>query len=323
MSAGASLGASLMVTLANPAAWALGLVAFLLRGGLLVVVAPIIVIPSVLGVANVVAPALTSFVFSGTSTELVVLALLWVGGLLVWLIAGGLLAALMELALIRTVAADDDVAFELPDAGGSVTSQVARILTVRMIAHLPLVLALSFGLTSIVAVAYRELTLPADVVTPVVIRIIRGAPLAMTLILVAWIVGEVVGGLAVRGLVMRQRSMVRSLGWAVWTLVRRPLTAVILTIAPLVGLLLVVIPSTMAAGATWTAVRAALASGAGPLVSTTLVFVFVGLWIGGLALLGAVAAWRSAVWTVDTARTFGGPMPSERGTDNGPVALAP
>lgn len=323
MSAGATLVASMMVTLANPATWALGLVAFLLRGGILVVVAPIVVIPSVLGVANVVAPALTSFVFSGTSTELVVLAVLWVSALLVWLVAGGLLAAAMELAVIRTVAADDDVAFRLPDVRGSTAGLVARILAVRLIAHLPLVLALSFGLMSIVAVAYRELTLPADVVTPVVIRIIRGAPLALALILVAWVLGEAVGGLGVRGLVMGERSVARSLGWAVGTVVHRPLASLSQAIAPLVGLLLVVVPSAMAAGATWSAVRAALTTGAGPLISTTLVFVFVGLWIGGLALLGAVAAWRSAVWTVDTARTFGGAMPSERGTDSGSVALAP
>ena len=48
MSAGAALVASLMVTLANPATWVLGLVTFLLRGGLLVVLAPIVVIPSIL-----------------------------------------------------------------------------------------------------------------------------------------------------------------------------------------------------------------------------------------------------------------------------------
>jgi len=323
VSAGATLGASLMVILANPATWVLGLVTFLLRGGLLIVLAPIVVIPSILGVANVVAPALTSFVFSGASTELVTLAVLWIVVLLVWLVAGGLLAATMELALIRAVAADDDVAVRLPEPRGSTAAQVARILAVRLVAHLPLVLALSFGLVTIVQVAYRELTLPADVVTPVAVRIIRGAPVAVALIVIAWMVGESVGGVAVRGLVMGDRSVARALGAAVGALVRRPLVLLALTFAPLVALVLVVVPSAMAAGATWNALRSALADEAGPLVSSTLVFVFVGLWAGGLALLGAVAAWRSAVWTVDTARTFGGAGLSERGTDNGSVALAP
>ena len=323
MNAGAILVASLMVTLANPGTWVLGLVAFLLRGGLLVVLAPIVVIPSILGVANVVAPALTSFVFTGGSTELVVLAILWIAGLLVWLVVGGALAATMELALIRAVAADDDVDVQLPEPRDGLGSQVARILAVRLVAHLPLVLALSFGLVSIVQVAYRELTLPADVVTPVVFRIIRGAPLALALIVLAWMLGEVLGGLAVRSLVMGGRSVVRASGSAAATMVRRPITTAALAFAPLVAFVLVVVPSAMAASATWNAVRAALANEAGPLVSTSLVFVFVGLWVGGLALLGAVAAWRSAAWTVGTARTFGGAALPERGTDNGSVALAP
>ena len=63
----ATLAGSLLVTLARPSTWVLALAAFLLRGGLLVFVIPIVVIPTPAGLADVVGPLLISFVFGGVS----------------------------------------------------------------------------------------------------------------------------------------------------------------------------------------------------------------------------------------------------------------
>ncbi len=65
MTLGAGLVAPLLITLARPSIWPLAFVAFLLRGGIVVVLAPIVVLPSAVGLANVLAPAITSIAFGG------------------------------------------------------------------------------------------------------------------------------------------------------------------------------------------------------------------------------------------------------------------
>ena len=49
MSRGAALTGALLVTLATPATWPLALAAFLIRGGILLVTLPIVVLPTPVG----------------------------------------------------------------------------------------------------------------------------------------------------------------------------------------------------------------------------------------------------------------------------------
>ena len=56
MSIGAALLASFLVTLVRPATWALALAAFLVRGGVLLVLAPIVVLPSAVGLGELPGP---------------------------------------------------------------------------------------------------------------------------------------------------------------------------------------------------------------------------------------------------------------------------
>src|SRR6185312_15190099 len=55
----AALGGALLVTLTTPATWPLALAAFLLRGGFLLVTIPIVVLPTPVGLGNVLAPWIT------------------------------------------------------------------------------------------------------------------------------------------------------------------------------------------------------------------------------------------------------------------------
>ena len=59
----ATLSIAFGAILARPATWPLALLTFLLRGGLLLVAAPILVLPSAVGLANVVVPWLSALVF--------------------------------------------------------------------------------------------------------------------------------------------------------------------------------------------------------------------------------------------------------------------
>jgi len=69
-------------------------------------------------------------------------------------------------------------------------------------------------------------------------------------------------------------------------------------VVPLTGLVLVLVPSTLAATFAWSAVRVAMRSPAELIVGTLAVLLFVSLWIVGLLLIAVTAAWRAAVWSV-------------------------
>jgi hypothetical protein len=105
---GATLVASLLATLSRPATWPLALASFLLRGGFVLVVAPIVVLPSAVGVGNVLTPLLSTFVFHGLTPSIALLAAAVAFAGLVWVVGGGLLAAAAESELVRRIAADEE-----------------------------------------------------------------------------------------------------------------------------------------------------------------------------------------------------------------------
>src|SRR5688572_26732796 len=164
MTVGATLVASFLIALVRPRTWPLALAAFLLRGGFLVVLAPIVVLPSAVALSNVLTPLLSTVVFRGYASIVLPLVAFGLGGLL-WLCGGGLVAAAAESEGVRTIAADDDAwpAGRAQRHLDRAEHPAWRVLTVRLIAHLPLLLALSWGAIRIVTVTYRELTVPSDV----------------------------------------------------------------------------------------------------------------------------------------------------------------
>ena len=323
MTPGATLVASLLIALARPRTWPLALATFLLRGGFLVVLAPIVVLPSAVALSNVLTPLLSTVVFRGYAS--IALPLLGIGlGALLWLCGGGLVAAAAESEQVRTIAAEDDAwpAGRVPGGLDPAEHPAPRVLTVRLIAHLPLLLALSWGAIRIVAVTYRELTVPTDVALAIVLRVARGAPDAVAVVVGAWIVGEAIGGIAARRVVMLRERIPRALGRAVIYLVRHPLRCTVLAAVPLAALVLVLVAIGLAGSATWDALRSALSFDDGPVTSVAFLVALVALFGGGLLLIGVLSAWRAAVWTVELARTFGGASydpegPWHAGNDSG------
>jgi hypothetical protein len=318
MSAGAALMASFLVTMGRPATWPLALAAFLVRGGIVLVLAPIVVIPSAIGMANVLAPALTTLVYTGDVVGITVL----VGGsalaVLSWLVVGGLVGALIEAELVGIVATDEEVVADPshPPVTNRGIGNAARILAARLIAFIPLAIALAWGATRLVSVAYRELTNPSSTDTPLIGRVASGAPDALLAIALTWLVGGMVGSIAARRLVLEHGGAGRAVLLAVGRLLRHPIRSIAIEGLPLLALLLVLFPSAAAAATVWEGLRAALATGSGPVIAIVVLLLFVGLWAGGLVLIGAVSAWRAAVWTVELAGTFGASLPGRAGDWN-------
>jgi hypothetical protein len=314
VSRGAALTGALLVTLATPASWPLALAAFLLRGGFLLVLSPIVALPTTVELANVIAPNLSSVALGSISVELALVT--GAIGLLVvaWLIIGGWLAAAMEGEGARIVAQGTNVAAVGPEGSGARAAlpsdgRVAtRILAARLIAYLPLAAVLAWGSVRLVITAYVELTSPLEVATPIVIRVIRASPEVVLATLAAWTFGEIIGAAAARRITLAGTGVAHGLRSALVTSLRRPLTALVRFWLPTLVLLLVVFPSALAAGATWQAANDVIGRRDEPLVVLITVVLFVMLWLIGLLLTGVVCAWRAAIWTVaDIARegTFG------------------
>ena len=315
MRRGAALTGALLATLATPATWPLALAAFLLRGGFLVVLFPIVALPTTVELGNALAPNLSSVALGSISVELAIVTGSVGVAFVAWLVVGGWLAAAMEAEGARIVARDEDVSALGPDpAEGQVSPPVGdgrvavRILAARLIAYLPLAAVLSWGSIRLVIAAYVELTSPLEVGTPIVVRVVRASPEVIVAILVAWTFGEIVGAAAARRITLGGVGVVGGLRSALVSTLRRPLTAIVRFWLPTLVMLLVLVPSALAAGSAWEAATEAIGRRADPLAVAITVVLFVALWVIGLILIGVVCAWRAAVWTVvEVARegTFG------------------
>lgn len=299
MTRGVALSGALLVTLATPATWPLALAVFLIRGGILLVALPIVELPTPVGLGNVVAPTLTSIAFGSVSVEVLIVSGAAVVGVSVWLIAGGWLAAALEAEGTRIVALDEEVvalhARPVPPTTGRTA---ARILAARLIANVPLGIVLAWGSVRLVVSAYHELTSPLDVSTPIVLRVLRGSPEVVIAIVLAWMIGEIVGAVAARRVVLAGAGVAGALRSALATCARHPLSVFARFWVPTLGLVIVLVPSAVAAGSAWGAVDSVLGEPADPIRILVAVLLLVLLWIVGLLLASVVCAWRAAVWTV-------------------------
>jgi hypothetical protein len=314
MGIGSTLLVALLAVLERPSTWAFALVGFLVRGGWLIVLAPIVVLPTAVGIANVVAPLLEDIAF-GRNTEDVVrsggTALLAVAA---WLLVGGLLAAAAEIETVRRTATSAELGGRpAPTRSGG----TGRVFVARVVALLPLMVALAWAAFRFVGVGYREFTNPSDVALPVAGRILVGAPDAGLGILAGWLFSEIVGGIAARRIALAGDGLRAALGGGVRGLRARPGRSIALAALSAVVLVLVLAITAIASGTAWAALRGALAEGDASIATSLTLVLFVGLFAGGLVLIGLVSASRSALWTVEVLGERGSRMDGTFGGGGG------
>jgi len=295
MSLAGSLAASLLATLTRPAWWAMALAGFLVRGGILVLLLPIVALPTVAGLANAFGPTLVGFVFGGPSPSFLVTLASIALATLAWLVIGGLLGGGLDLALVRDAARDEELeGVRSPRSGGP-----GRAFVVRVVAHLPTGAVIAFGAVRLVEASYDELIRPGSPSIPVAIRVALRIPEIVALLAAALVIGEALGGLAVRHLAWGA-SVPPALGRAIRSLVRpSALATLVLTNGALAA---VIVGSATAAGIAWDHLRVVLVDGGtGTEVRLALV-VFSLAWTAGLWLTSLAVAWRSVAWTFEVAR---------------------
>lgn len=295
MTGASGLGISLLAVLSRPRWWVLALAAFLARGGLVLVLLPLIPLPSTAALANALGPTLVGFVFGGPSVPFLILAGSLVAVTLVWFVLSGVVGAAIDLALIRDAATEDD----LEDRAQPIAGAPWRAVAVRWLAHVPTGVAIAVGLVAVVDAAYSQLIRPGDPTVPVAIRVILQVPINVGAIVAAWVIGEAVGGIAERRLAWGA-GIARSLVGGVAGLLRP--TGLLVLITTNATLLATIIAGDLAIGLAFEHARIAILDG-GTVMERGLGLGFLSVsWIATTILVAIAAAWRSAAWTFEVAR---------------------
>lgn len=276
--------------LARPALWPIALAGFLARGGILLFIAPVVIPPSLVGLATFIGPA--SITPTGPTAGLILRIGLGTVLLAAAVLLGTIAAALAEVALI---AAADGA------PGRIAPGVVRRVVLIRLVTLLPAALALVLGIQRLGQIVYLELTLPTDLVTPLPIRVAAQAPGIVAAIVLAWLAGETWGGLATRLAVLRGAGVRRALLGGLGLFGRRLVNSLALLVVSVVVAIAVLGPAIGLIGWSWDLVRdnlldaSAIASVPAVIGATIL---FASCWLVGLVMAGALAAWRGVAWTL-------------------------
>jgi hypothetical protein len=287
---------SLLLTLGHPDWWAMSLAAFLVRGGILVVALPVLALPSLAGLSAVVAPLLTGIVLGDSSIPPIVLLAGAATLVSVALFVTGLVGAWLDVALFAEASA------ALGGIAPTGRASLRDALNARLTPHAITILALGFSLFRIVTAGYEELTSPTTSGAPLAIRILIRTPEAVAALVLAWIVAEAIGGLALRQYVLAGRP--RGVGSAVVGGIRglvRPsgLATFVVTNLVVLGIGLAL---WLATSATWIRLADRLADGAAATDLGPALLAFIVAWLAGLLLLGVALAWRATAWTAESVR---------------------
>ena len=309
LSWGAALYAAVVVTFVRPSLWAVALAGFLARGGLILVLAPILVLPTPSGLATVLAAPIASLLFGAPSTTLVVIIAGSIVGGVVLLVASTLVGAWSERAV---VAASLEIGGEeglVPAARTALRRGVGAVAVVRLLGLIPLAIALAAAADPLYDAIYHELVLPDEMSTSIFVRVLTDIPMPLLFIALNWLLGDAAAAIGVRRLLLEERSITAAwlLGW-LW-LVRR-FYRVLPTALATVGLVaLILTPAVLASATGWGRLRAVLVEGREPLAIIAGVALFVAVWLGGLVLAGAATTFRGAAWTFELTRRPGPSSP--------------
>ncbi len=309
-----------VVALARVDLCAAALAGFLVRGGVILFLLPIVWLPSPLDLADVFSSAVTSAALGGPNPELVRLVVLAAIGVTAVVVAAFWLGALMDVAVVRIAASSlvpgGGATSSGPDspAPGSATeapgpdtaapglSESPRALAVRLVALVPAAVVLAVAAPAVVAATYRELIDPSTLAVPLVLRVLGDVPLVVALLVATWLAGDAIGGLAVRLVVLERRRPLPALAGAIGLVVRRPLAAAATFAAGSVVVIVLVAPALLAAAVAWRGVLFATREDAGPIPTALGILALAGLWLGGLVLAGFAAAVRAILWSTFAAR---------------------
>ncbi|MFL5777997.1 MAG: hypothetical protein ACJ761_03540 [Chloroflexota bacterium] len=295
--------AALMAALARPAWWVLALAGFLVRGGIVLFLVSIVTLPSPLTLSVIFGPVVTQIYFGRVEPATAILIGFAIAAGVLWLLAGTWFAAATEVVLVRdahVVASDEGLPIGRPEPDGR--HLVTRAACAHLLALVPFLIVLAFGSMAIIDETIRELLNPSDG-SPVALRVLAGSVLPLVVIGVTWLLAEIVGGLAVRRVVLLDEPVFGAVGRASLDLVRRPIGALAAPLVTTVVLAFDLVAVLLVVTIVWNDVRDRLIQPLVDPVSTALgLATFAGAWLLALVVTGLIAAWRSAAMSLETDR---------------------
>lgn len=298
-----AMWAAAVVTLVRPSTWVVGLAGFLAGGGIVLAAWPILVLPTLTGIQNLLGTPVSSLVFGAPSAELVALVAWTLGIGITALVAGLLAGAWAErrgIEMVIEAAAEEGFTAAAPDLARA--PGVVRLALLRFLALGPPLVVAALAWPTLYDVTYHELILPEDLVTPLPVRVIVRIPGFVAAVLVAWLLSDAAGATGVRRLVLERRSVISAWGLGWLDLVRRPHRILPTAVLGLAAVVLAGGPALLVAGLGWDRVREMLLVGRDPVVAGLAVVTWVAIWLGALVLLAAGAAFRAAAWTTESVR---------------------
>jgi hypothetical protein len=297
MSWRAAMSVAMRASLRRGPWWLVALAAFLVRGGILVLVPALVILPTTAELTSLAGPRLLGGSLDSPTPALVALVAGTSIGVVVVLLATTLVGTWLEVGLADAGAADDDLGVVGP-VDGRRRIPFSAAVEVRLLAHIPTAVAVLVGVLTFVGAATAELTSPQGG-GPLVLRILLRTPISSAAILILWFIGEACGGIAIRRLAVSP-STLAALRFALADLVRPSglatlgLTTALVTL-PLAALWL---STARAFDRLWPLVVEATDA----TVILLALGLFVATWAAGLWLLGIGLAWRSAAWTAEAMR---------------------
>jgi hypothetical protein len=211
----------------------------------------------------------------------------------------GLAGAWFDIALFR----EASEAFGGTPPTGS--SSLREALSARLTPHAITILALGFAGFRLVTAGYEELTSPTTSPAPLAARIVAHAPEAVAALVLAWLVAEAVGGVALRRYVADgpPRTAAGAVVAGIRGLVRpRGVATLVITDVVVLGLGLAL---WLAASATWIRLADRLADGAAAQDLGVALLAFIVAWLAGLLLFAVALGWRAVSWTAESVRSEG------------------
>jgi hypothetical protein len=301
------------------------LAGFLLRGGIVLLALPSVMLPSVIDIIG--ATGIDAIAIDGRPT-------LWLLGLIALAIVAS--AAWLAVASLAGSLADIWLVEVAMDSGRDETKRrlalpprplLLRLAAIRMLCLVPLAIALAWAVTRIFNAAYYELVTPSNLAEPLLLRVVSAATDAVAVVTVVWLATETIAAIAVRREVLAGLGIWRSIGGAAWQIVRRPistlLTALVSYATSAVAIGVALVATSIAFD--WCRIAArnqdpiAIKLGIGDFsavrdfrpVAFALAAVALALaWAAALALSAATSAWRSAVFTNEVSDALNGvPQP--------------
>lgn len=316
----ATVGAAAQAVAGSPRLWLLGVVAFAVRGGLVVLTLPILTIPS---------PVLLSILFrdelgtAGPSPALQASALVLAVMTALAVLVAIVVSAWCDLEAFEAVTRDDaTLDLRLGRApvslGGARTSVLLWLAAIQAAAMLPL-LGLVMGVVgSLEGAVTSQVQRPTDVTTPLFIRVVGdlGGYLVAMLVLVAIL--EVIVSLASRRLLAAragllpdgpgERTETRLAIVGALRLPRHPVRVLGVALVSWAVALVTVVLGAASVTLAWAATRPglqalALSGDTVRLASAPIALALLcAVWFAVLCLCGLGVAFRTALWTTDTLR---------------------